>query len=71
MAKSSIHITSVATAPFPCGRLVSYLTTIYPPQMTSSAECYVRFNALGEIERISEVKENGRDLFQFTLSAFI
>jgi hypothetical protein len=38
--------------------------------MLSSAERYVTFIALGEIERISKVKENGRDLPQFTLSAF-
>jgi hypothetical protein len=38
--------------------------------MLTSAERYVRFIALGENERISKVKENGRDLFQFTLPAF-
>jgi hypothetical protein len=43
---------------------------MYPPQMLPSVETYVRFIALGEIDRISEVKENGRDLCQFTLSAF-
>jgi len=37
--------------------------------MLTSAERYVRFIALGENDRISEVKENGRGLFRFTISA--
>ena len=38
--------------------------------MLSSAESYVRFIELGEIERISEVKGSDRGLFQFTVAAF-
>jgi uncharacterized protein YfeS len=46
-----------------------YLTTIYQPQMLSSAESYVRYIALGEIKIMSEVKGKCRDLFQFALSS--